>query len=190
MNKLNEKMMHTPDLNAERLETLKKLFPDLFTLEGKLNPDELKKIVDPDLVKESERYEFRWFGKTGAKRNAFTPSKATFIYDEQRSVQPEDADGNMIIEGENLEALKCLLSGYREKVKCIYIDPPYNTGNDFVYSDNWDENKQDYWQHIGAVNGDGVKLESNPEDSGRYHSNWMNMIYPRLLLARQFGFEH
>ncbi len=176
--------MQTPDLNKERLETLKTLFPDLFTVEGKLNPDELKKIIDPELVKETERFEFKWFGKSEAKRNAFTPSKATLVYDEERSVNPEYADGNMIIEGENLESLKCLLSAYRERVKCIYIDPPYNTGKDFVYSDRWNESKESYWEHIG-VTADGVKLDSNNESSGRYHSNWLNMIYPRLLLARQ-----
>ena len=185
MSELSKKMMRTPDLNEERLGKLKELFPDLFTTEGKLNPEELKKIVDPELVKESERFEFRWFGKSGAKRNAFTPSQATLLYDEQRSHNSERADGNMIIEGENLETMKLLLSAYRAKVKCIYIDPPYNTGNDFVYSDKWDESKQDYWVHIGVTNGDGIRLESNPEASGRFHSNWLNMMYPRLLLARQ-----
>lgn len=184
MNELNKKLMQTPDLNKERLETLKSLFPDIFTVEGKLNPDELKKIIDPDLVKETERFEFRWFGKSEAKRNAFTPSKAALVYDETRSVNPEYADGNMIIEGENLETLKCLLSAYREQVKCIYIDPPYNTGKDFVYSDRWDETRENYWEHIG-VTANGVKLDSNNETNGRYHSNWLNMIYPRLLLARQ-----
>lgn len=185
MSKLSKKMMQTPDLNEERLNTLKQLYPDLFTVEGKLNSDELKKIIDPNSVEETERFEFKWFGKSEAKRNAFTPSTATLVYDEKRSVNSNYADGNIIIEGENLETLKCLLPAYRERVKCIYIDPPYNTGKDFIYSDNWDENKQDYWQHIGVVNGDGVKLETNPEGSGRFHSNWMNMFYPRLLLARQ-----
>jgi adenine-specific DNA-methyltransferase len=184
MSELDKKLMRTPDLNKERLEKLKSLFPDLFTAEGNLNPDELKKIVDPDLVKETERFEFKWFGKSEAKRTAFTPSKATLLYDEERSVNPEYADGNMIIEGENLETLKCLLAGYRERVKCIYIDPPYNTGKDFVYSDKWDENKEDYWDHIGVTE-DGVKVDTNLETSGRYHSNWLNMIYSRLLLARQ-----
>ena len=184
MSELDKKLMQTPDLNKERLEKLKSLFPDLFTVEGKLNPDELKKIVDPDLVKETERFEFKWFGKSEAKRNAFTPSRATLIYDEERSVNPEYADGNMIIEGENLETLKCLLAGYRERVKCIYIDPPYNTGKDFVYTDKWDESKEDYWEHIGVLL-DGVKVDSNVESSGRYHSNWLNMMYSRLLLARQ-----
>ena len=151
MSELDKKLMQSPDLNKERLETLKTLFPDIFTVEGKLNPDELKKIIDPDLVKETERFEFKWFGKSEAKRNAFTPSKATLVYDDIRSVNPENADGNMIIEGENLESLKCLLSGYRERVTCIYIDPPYNTGKDFVYSDKWNELKESYWEHIGVT---------------------------------------
>lgn len=185
MSELNKKLMQTPDLNKERLGTLKSLFPDLFTVEGKLNPDELKKIIDPELVKETERFEFKWFGKSEAKRNAFTPSKATLVYDEDRSVNPEFADGNMIIEGENLETLKCLLSAYREKVKCIYIDPPYNKDMDYVYSDKWSEDIETYWEHIGVTNGDGIKIDTNSEASGRFHSNWMNMLYPRLLVARQ-----
>lgn len=184
MFELNKKLMLTPDLNEERLETLKKLFPDLFTIEGKLNPDELKKIIDPDLVKETERFEFKWFGKSEAKRNAFTPGKATLVYDEKRSVNPDLADGNMIIEGENLETLKCLLPAYRERVTFIYIDPPYNVDGDFVYNDRWDETREDYWEHIGITK-DGVTIDTNSESSGRFHSNWMNMLYPRLILARQ-----
>ncbi len=184
MSELDKKLMQTPDLNKERLEKLKTLFPDIFTVEGKLNPDELKKIIDPDLVKETERFEFKWFGKSEAKRNAFTPSKATLVYDETRSVNPDMADGNMIIEGENLESLKSLLSAYREQVKCIYIDPPYNKDMDFVYSDRWNEDIETYWEHIGITE-NGVKIDTNSESSGRFHSNWLNMMYPRLLLARQ-----
>jgi adenine-specific DNA-methyltransferase len=184
MSELNKKLMLTPDLNEERLETLKKLFPDLFTIEGKLNPDELKKIVDPDLVKETERFEFKWFGKSQAKRNAFTASKTTLVYDEKRSVNPYFADGNMIIEGENLETLKCLLSGYRERIKCIYIDPPYNKGIDYIYSDKWSETENDYWEHIGVLS-DGIKIDTNSDSSGKYHSNWLDMLYPRILLGRQ-----
>lgn len=176
--------MQTPDLNKERLETLKKLFPDLFTIEGKLNPDELKKIVDPDLVKETERFEFKWFGKSEAKRNAFTPGKATLVYDKKRSVNSDLAYGNMIIEGENLETLKCLLPAYRERIKCVYIDPPYNVDGDFVYNDNWDLSKEDYWEHIG-VSVNGVKIDTNAESSGRFHSNWLTMLFPRLLVSRQ-----
>src|SRR5205085_4861269 len=120
-------MPETPDLNAERLANLKELFPDLFTDEGSLNETELKKLVDPNSVNETERYEFRWFGKSNAKRKAFTPTRATLNYDAARSVNP-DAGENLIIEGENLKVLKLLLCSYREQIKCIYIDPPYNTG--------------------------------------------------------------
>lgn len=94
----------SPDWNKERLEKLKELFPDLFTNEGQLNIDELKKVIDPQSVSETERYEFRWFGKSAAKRNAFTPSNATLQFDERRSVNPDKSE-NLIIEGENLEVL-------------------------------------------------------------------------------------
>lgn len=169
--------------NKERLETLKKMFPDLFTNEGKLNINELKKVVDPESVSETERYEFRWFGKSAAKRNAFSPSNATLVYDEARSVNPSETE-NLIIEGENLEVLKLLSTGYREKVKCIYIDPPYNTGNDFIYSDNYSQDKKAYWEDAGIIE-EGLKIDTNTETDGRYHSNWLNMMYSRLLIARQ-----
>lgn len=183
MKTLENKLMQSPDLFNERLEKLRKLFPDLFTLEGKLNPDELSKIIDPELIKETERFEFNWFGKSEAKRIAFTPSKATLAYDKKRSVSPDNANGNIIIEGENLETMKVLLSSYRNQIDCIYIDPPYNIGKEYLYSDKWDETKEDYWEHIGVMQ-DGIKLDTNLETSGRYHSNWLNMIYSRLLVAR------
>jgi hypothetical protein len=106
----------TPDGRAERLAVLKRLFPDLFTNEGRLNPDELRLLAEPNEVHESERYEFKWYGKAASKREAFTPTSATLVYDPQRSVNPDQADGNMIIEGENLESLKLLLNAYREQV--------------------------------------------------------------------------
>jgi adenine-specific DNA-methyltransferase len=171
------------DWNKERLETLKKMFPDLFTNEGKLNINELKKAVDPASVTETERYEFRWFGKSAAKRKAFSPSNATLVFDEKRSVNPSETD-NLIIEGENLEVLKLLSTAYREKIKCIYIDPPYNTGKDFVYSDNYSQDKKAYWEENGITE-EGVKIDTNTETDGRYHSNWLNMMYSRLLIARQ-----
>jgi len=183
MENINDYMPLSPDWNKERLETLKKLFPDLFTNEGKLNIEELKKVVDPQSVSETERYEFRWFGKSQAKRNAFTPSNATLVYDEHRSVNPSESE-NLIIEGENLEVLKLLSSSYREKIKCIYIDPPYNTGKDFVYSDNFSQDKKAYWQDAGVIE-NGLKIDTNTETDGRYHSNWLNMMYSRLLIARQ-----
>ncbi|MGI8466882.1 MAG: site-specific DNA-methyltransferase [Pyrinomonadaceae bacterium] len=205
-------MPNTPDLNAERLAALKELFPDLFTDEGNLNETELKKLVDPRSVNETERYEFRWFGKSDAKRKAFTPTTATLNYDAARSVHPirnahgvsvlkgeehaycarvsdervsENTSENLIIEGENLKVLKLLLCGYREQIKCIYIDPPYNTGKDFVYSDNYSEDRLPYWKQTNVVNEYGVKVDTNADTDGRYHSNWMNMMFSRLLVARQ-----
>ena len=162
MENINDLMPLSNDWNKERLTLLKNLFPDLFTNEGKLNLEELKKIIDPQSVTETERFEFRWFGKSEAKRNAFTPSNATLIFDEQRSVNPTESK-NIIIEGENLETLKLLSNGYREQVKCIYIDPPYNTGNkDFRYNDNF----------------------IDKENGGR-HTLWLSFMKNRLELAKE-----
>lgn len=170
------------DWNMERLTNLKNLFPDLFTNEGKLNIEELKKVIDPQSVTETERYEFRWFGKSEAKRNAYTPSNATLIFDEQRSVNPTESE-NIIIEGENLEVLKLLSDSYREQVKCIYIDPPYNVDADAIYLDDYSEDKKPYWEKTGITE-DGVIIDTNFEANGRFHSNWLNMMYSRLLIAR------
>ncbi|MBS1649952.1 MAG: site-specific DNA-methyltransferase [Bacteroidetes bacterium] len=182
MENINDLMPLSNDWNKERLTQLKNLFPDLFTNEGKLNIDEIKKIVDPASISETERYEFRWFGKSEAKRNAYTPSNATLMLDEVRSINPTESE-NIIIEGENLEALKLLSDSYREQVRCIYIDPPYNTGKDFVYSDNFTEDKKPYWEQTGVTE-NGIKIDTNVETDGRFHSNWLNMMYSRLLLSR------
>lgn len=171
------------DWNKERLAQLKNLMPDLFTNDGQLNINELKKVVNPNLVNETERYEFRWFGKSNAKREAFTPTDATLVYDEHRSVNPTESE-NLIIEGENLAVLKLLSSSYREQVKCIYIDPPYNTGKDFVYSDKFNQDKKEYWEDA-EITENGLKIDTNTETDGRFHSNWLNMMYSRLLIARQ-----
>jgi adenine-specific DNA-methyltransferase len=182
MENINDLMPLSNDWNKERLTQLKNLFPDLFTNEGNLNIEELKKVVDPASISETERYEFRWFGKSAAKRNAYTPGNATLMYDEGRSVNPTESE-NIIIEGENLEALKLLSGGYREQIKCIYIDPPYNTGKDFVYCDNYTEDKKPYWEQTGITE-NGLKIDTNAETEGRFHSNWLNMMYSRLLIAR------
>ena len=172
----------TPDMNEERLNTLRELFPDRFTQEGYLDVNEVKKAVNPDSVEETERYEFRWFGKSAAKRNAFTPTRATLHYDAERSVNADTTD-NIIIEGENLEVLKILSSSYRGKIKCIYIDPPYNTGEDFLYNDDFSEEKEAYWERSESTD-NGVKLDTNSDSSGRFHSNWLDDMYSRLLVAR------
>ena len=172
----------TPDMNEERLDTLRELFPDWFTQEGYLDINEVRKAVNPDSVEETERYEFRWFGKSAAKRNAFTPTRATLHYDAERSVNADTTD-NVIIEGENLEVLKILSSSYRGKVKCIYIDPPYNADALTAYNDNFAQDKKQYWEESGITeNGVVVDTETVPE--GRIHSVWMSDIYARLLQAR------
>ena len=171
------------DWNKERLEQLKQLMPDLFTNDGKLNISELKKVIDPKSVNETERYEFRWFGTSNAKREAFTPTDATLVYDETKSINPAESE-NLIIEGENLAVLKLLSNNYREQVQCIVIDPPYNTGKDFVYSDKFNQDKKEYWEDNETTE-NGYKIDTNAETDGRYHSKWLNMMYSRLLIARQ-----
>lgn len=183
MKTINDYMPLSHDWNEERLQTLKRLYPDLFTNEQMPNIQEIIKIFNYAGVQETERYEFRWFGKSQAKRNAFTPSNATLVYDDARSVNPNDSE-NIIIEGENLEVLKLLSGSYREKVKCIYIDPPYNTGKDFVYSDNFTQDKKGYWEDAEVLE-NGLKIDTNTDTDGRYHSNWLNMMYSRLLMSRQ-----
>jgi adenine-specific DNA-methyltransferase len=176
-------MVQSHDWNKERLEQLKQIMPDLFTNDGTLNINELKKVINPESVNETERYEFRWFGKSSAKRKAFTPTDATLVYDEERSVNPTESE-NLIIEGENLAVLKLLSNSYRGQVKCIYIDPPYNTGKDFVYSDKFNQDKKEYWEDA-EITENGYKIDTNSETDGRFHSNWLNMMYSRLLIARQ-----
>lgn len=172
----------SPDLNAERLETLRQLFPDWFTQEGRLDVNEVKKAVNPDSVDETERYEFRWFGKSKAKRNAFTPTTATLHYDEARSVNA-DKTKNVIIEGENLEVLKILTASYRNKVKCIYIDPPYNADALTAYNDNFKQDRAKYWEE-NNITEDGILVDTETVPEGRKHSVWMSDIFSRLLCAR------
>ena len=177
------KNVQSHDWKKERLETLKKLYPDLFVNEGKVDVREIAKLMDYANLNETERYEFRWFGKSNAKREAFTSTDATLVYDEARSVNPTQSE-NLIIEGENLAVLKLLSNSYRGQVKCIYIDPPYNTGKDFVYSDSWKQDKAEYWEDA-EITENGYQIDTNTETDGRFHSNWLNMIYSRLLIARQ-----
>lgn len=184
MTDLNNLLVTSPDLNEERLETLKNLFPDLFTDEGKLNLIELKRLLEEEASTDKEQYTFTWRGKGRAKKHAFTPSRAALTYDPERSVNPDKANGNMIIEGENLEVLKLLISAYREQVKCIYIDPPYNKDADVIYKDNYALDQRAYWEQNGSYQ-NGVKMDTNTETSGRYHSDWVSMMYSRLLVARQ-----
>ena len=179
MKKINNKSM---DIVAENINKLKELFPEAFS-EDKINFDILKEILGNYVDDQNERYNFTWNGKSEARIIAQTQSKGTLRPCFKESVDWEKTR-NIFIEGDNLEVLKLLQKSYYKKVKLIYIDPPYNTGKDFVYKDNFKDNIKNYKKITGQVDSNGRSLISNPETSGRYHTNWLNMMYPRLKLAR------
>ncbi len=170
------------DLETQNIEQLKQLFPDVFS-EGKIDFDALKAVLGETVDDSTERYNFTWSGKTRARQIAQTPSTGTLRPCVEESVN-WDTTENLFIEGDNLEVLKLLQKSYHKKVKMIYIDPPYNTGKDFVYKDNFKDNIKNYLEQTGQVDGEGNKLSTNSDTSGRYHSDWLNMIYPRLKLAK------
>jgi adenine-specific DNA-methyltransferase len=172
----------TQDIVADNISQLKQLFPEAFT-EGKVDFDTLREVLGEHVEDREERYSFTWNGKNQARRLAQTPSTGTLRPCEEESVD-WDSTGNLFIEGDNLEVLKLLQKSYHKKVKMIYIDPPYNTGNDFVYEDDFSDNIKNYKEITGQVGEGGRPYSDNPETSGRYHTNWLNMMYPRLKLAR------
>ena len=174
-----------PDnLQAEKIEVLKDLFPQAFS-DGKLNLDALKEELG-DLVDElpagEEHYGLNWPGKRDAKKLATKPPTGTLKPVPGEGVN-EDTTKNLIIEGDNLEVLRIMQKAYAGRIKMIYIDPPYNTGNDFVYKDDFKEPVESYLRKSGQADEEGL-LVANPKASGRFHSNWLNMMYPRLRLAR------
>jgi len=178
---------HTPDLVAANLAALQALFPELIT-EGAdgvaVNIDVLKALVGDKTVSDAdEKYGLNWHGKRRARQLALTPSTGTLRPCPEDSVD-WDTTQNLMIEGDNLEVLKLLQKSYAGKVKLIYIDPPYNTGKDFVYPDNFQDNIKNYLELTGQTGEGGKKLSSNTEASGRFHTDWLNMMYPRLKLAR------
>lgn len=170
------------DIVADNINKLKELFPEAFT-EGKVDFDALKEVLGDYVDGRDERYSFTWNGKSKARMIAQTPSTGTLRPCKEESVN-WDSTQNLFIEGDNLEVLKLLQKSYHKKVKMIYIDPPYNTGKDFVYKDNFKDNIKNYKEITGQVDGEGRNLSNNPETSGRYHTDWLNMMYPRLKLAR------
>lgn len=178
---LNEVPHTTPDFATEAATKLAELFPEV-AADGKINLDALKTILDVDIEDGRERFGLTWPGKREAIRAAQTPTTATLMPDKQNSVN-WDTTQNVFIEGDNLEVLKILQKHYFGEIKMIYIDPPYNTGNDFVYSDNYADSIGNYLEMTGQSDDQG-KLSTNSESDGRFHSNWLNMMYPRLKLAR------
>ena len=166
-----------------RLEALKALFPEAFS-EGRLDFGRLREALGEAVDDGPERYAFTWAGKGEAIRLLQAPARATLAPAPEASAGFEAAR-NVFIEGDNLEALKLLYKPYAGRVKMIYIDPPYNTGGEFVYPDDYSDPLETYLQLTGQADQQGNLLTSNPETSGRYHSAWLSMMYPRLFLARQ-----
>ena len=178
----NDPETHSADIVAENIEHLKALFPEAFT-EGKIDFEELKQLLGGEVDEREEKYGLNWHGKRQARQLALTPSTGTLRPCPEESVD-WDTTQNLMIEGDNLEVLKLLQKSYAGKVKLIYIDPPYNTGKDFVYPDDFRNGIKNYLELTGQIDGESRKLSSNMETSGRFHTDWLNMMYPRLKLAR------
>jgi adenine-specific DNA-methyltransferase len=179
----NDPETRSVDVLAENLERFKALFPEAFT-EGAIDFDVLKQLLGGAVDEREEKYGLNWHGKRRARQLALTPSTGTL-----RPCMEDSADWdttqNLMIEGDNLEVLKLLQKSYAGKVKLIYIDPPYNTGKgDFVYPDDYKDNIGNYLELTGQAGDVGRKMSSNTETSGRFHTAWLNMMYPRLKLAR------
>lgn len=172
----------TLDIAADRLEKLKALLPEAFT-EGQVDFERLRQALGDAVATGRERYGLGWAGKAEAVRTLMAPGTGTLRPYPQESVDFE-ATENLIIEGDNLEVLKLLQKNYYGKVKLIYIDPPYNTGNDFVYADDFRDSLKAYQRYTGQLDEDGNAVSSDKDRSGRIHSNWLSMMYPRLHLAR------
>ncbi len=180
----DEPVTHTSaNLALNQVARLREFFPECIT-EGKIDFDKLRDTLGDEVDSRPERYSFTWAGKRDAIRLLQTPSRATLNPCPKESINFEET-GNHFIEGDNLEVLKLLYKSYFCRVKMIYIDPPYNTGKDFIYPDNFTDPLETYLKLTVQKDGDGNMLTSNPESSGRFHSAWLSMMYPRLFLARQ-----
>jgi adenine-specific DNA-methyltransferase len=171
------------DVLETQIAMIRYLFPEAI-VEGKVDFDKLRTTLGEAAEPGPGRFHFSWAGKDDAVSLLQTPSQGTLIPCPSESVNFEST-GNVFIEGDNLEVLKILFRPYFGRVKLVYIDPPYNTGQDFVYRDNYTDPLKSYLQITGQADVEGNLLTSNPETSGRYHSTWLSMMYPRLFLARQ-----
>ncbi|WP_073978570.1 site-specific DNA-methyltransferase [Erythrobacter donghaensis] len=173
---------HSGDVVAENVAALKAMFPAIVT-DGKVDFEVLRQLLGDAVEEGQERYGLNWKGKARARAFALTPSLGTLRPAKEDS-KDWDTTKNIVIEGDNLEVLKLLRKSYAGKVKLIYIDPPYNTGKDFVYPDNYTDSLANYEALTGQRGEDGARLVSNRETSGRFHTDWLNMMYPRLMLAK------
>ena len=184
MNKIEADSPETrsADIVAGNIDALKGLFPEAFT-EGRIDFEALKCLLGGAVDERDEKYGLNWHGKRRARQIALTPSTGTLLPRSDDSVD-WDTTQNLVIEGDNLEVLKLLQKSYAGRVKTIYIDPPYNTGNDFVYPDDYKDGIANYLNVTGQSDIAGFRVSSNSETSGRFHTQWLEMIYPRLYLAR------
>jgi len=186
--KTNKESVSLTEIQKEKL---KSLFPNVFSeektsngeIKEKIDFDKLKSLLGENISNKKDRYNFEWAGKQEAILGLQKGSKGTLVPQREESIKFEDSE-NIFIEGENLEVLKLLQKSYNNSLEQIIIDPPYNSGSDFVYEDDFKENKNEYLSRTDQIDKDGYKTTTNSETNGRYHSNWLNMMYPRLVLAR------
>jgi len=182
MSKIKKLDLQSMDIIAEQKEKLRKLFPEVFT-ENKIDFEKFKLTLGEAIEVGKERYGMTWPGKADCFKIIQSSSIGTLKPYRKESVNFDTA-GNLFVEGDNLEVLKLLQKSYYGKVKLIYIDPPYNTGNDFIYPDDYKENLTTYLQYTGQVDAQGKKFSTNTDTEGRFHSKWLNMMYPRVFLAK------
>ena len=188
---MNKPKFETPDMTQKNIDKIAQLFPNCITeskgengkLKKAVNFELLQQMLSDDIADKNEAYEFTWVGKNAAIVEANTPIRKTLRPCKEESVD-WDTTENLYIEGDNLEVLKLLQESYLGKVKMIYIDPPYNTGNDFIYRDDFALSSEEYAEETGLFDEKGNRLFKNTDTNGRFHSDWCSMIYSRLLLAR------
>lgn len=169
-------------ITEDILRRIKEIIPAVF-VEGKVDFEKLRVFLGDEVTSQSEKFGLQWMGKMSAVRNSQQIAEGTLRPDYNQSINFDDAN-NVIIEGDNLEVLRLMQKSYYAKVKMIYIDPPYNTGNEFIYPDNFRETLDSYLRYTGQISNEGEAVSSDLETSGRKHSKWLNMMYPRLILAR------
>lgn len=180
---LDDPEMKSKDIVAENIEAMKSLFPSAFS-EGKIDFDVLRELLGEFESGAAESYGLNWHGKREARRGALESSGGTLLPDFEQSANWDRAR-DIFIEGDNLEVLKLLQRAYAGTVKLVYIDPPYNTGKDFVYPDNFRDGVREYLKYVGEMTSDGTRVTANPRNGGRFHSRWLSMMLPRLMLARE-----
>lgn len=183
MTELLKQDLASLNIAENQLQKLKEIFPEAFTEGNKVDWDKLRLTLGESIDTGKERFGMNWPGKADCFKTIQQPSIATLVPDREESIN-FDTTENLFIEGDNLEVLKLLQKSYLGKVKMIYIDPPYNTGNDFIYPDNYSENINTYLEYTGQIDGEGRKFSTNTETDGRFHTKWMNMMLPRLFLAK------